>query len=215
MARTQLVRKVYLDSNGERSRSAKADWSALVFEFLAPKGEDDDEATVLDTRTISREDVEGTLPNIWACAAGHGLSQKLGDALAGIAGKAAKANETADPERGFADFAMAIFDEALEDLQNDVWVTEGEGGGAGTGSVTILLEAIVAAFADQGKVLEGEALAKVKENLKDEDWRKKAKGRADIAAHVARITAERAAARAAKAAEKADSATVDALDDLL
>lgn len=200
--RTQLVRKVYVHEDGEEGRSAKPESKSLRFEFLAPQKDENDNPVVLDTRTIDLDAFIKEQPGIAHCAFGHGLSQKLGDGLAGIAGKAAKDDVSEDKERGFVDYALSLFDDALDNLQNGVWVAEGEGS-SGSGNVTVLFEAIVAAFAKAGTDLTDEQRASVRGKLKDEQYRKDAKARSDVAAEVARITAERAAERAKKAAAKA------------
>ena len=206
MARTQLVRKVYDYEGGESGRSAKPNATVLNFEFLAPEKDENDKAVVLDTRTIDLKAFAADNAEMAFCAMAHGLSQKLGDELAGIDGKAAKANEARDDERGFVDFALSLWDDMFDNITSGVWVEEGEGS-SGAGNVTVLLEAIVAAFADAGTELDDAQKAGIRASLKDEAFRKAAKARPDVAAHVADITAKRAAERAAKAKEKAAAAT--------
>lgn len=202
MARVALVRKSYEYADGETGRSAKPGWQNLIFEFLAPEKDENANPVVLETREISRDEIPDEIAD---CALGHGLSQKLGDNLAGIAGKAAKEEPPvkADDERGFVDYALELFDDMWSDLEKGVWVAEGEGGKRGA-SVTILLEAIVAAFADAGKELDEDAVANIAAGLKDEKTRNAAKESPDVAKHMARIAAERAAARAEKAAKNAE-----------
>ncbi len=210
--KTMLSRKVYTYENGETGRSAKPGWQKLTFEFLAPNKDEKDQPIILETVSVDRSLFPA---EVLDCAIGHGLSQKLGDALAGIAGKAAKEGVSPDKERGFVDFAFELISDAIDNLKEGVWVAEGEGS-SGSGSVTILYEAIVAAFAKAGTELTDEQKASIREKLKGEDYRNAAKARKDIAAEVEKIKAARAAERAKKAAAQAKQADdLEALDELI
>ena len=214
----QVVRKSYLAAVGTAEETAKRSafpgWEVLRFEFLSPRKDANDNPIVVGTRDVQAS----TLPDeIQWCSLGHGISQKLGDDLAGIAAKAAKEEEpvSEDPEDGWAPYAMERFDYALENLIAGVWVSESEGSGGGA-SVTILLEAIVAAFADKGRELTEEEVSKLRLAVKDEDYRKKARERADVKAHMATIAAKRAEERRKKLAKEAKTATLsDIAEDLL
>jgi len=210
MARTQLLRAVYVYADGSEGRSAKPDAKALRFEFLAPEKDAEDNAVVLETRTIDLEEFAREHAGMQHCSSAHGLRQKLGDNLAGIAGKAAKEEVDADPVRGFVDFALEIFDDSWDNILNDVWVAEGEGSSGGS-NVTILLTAISRVLEAHGKEFTVEELRK---KLQDADYRTKAKANPAVALEVRKIEQERAAARLAKAEEKAAAATTDA-DDLI
>lgn len=207
----QHLRKKYVYENGESGRSAKPNWVKLVFELLGPKTDDDEPAPVVDTIEIERSEIG---EDIVACAIGHGISQKLGDDLAGIAKKAKAEGVSPDETRGYADFILERLNAMLENFAAGVWVAEGESA-SGAGSVTILLEAIVAAFKASGTELTEEQIAGVRLNLKDEAWRNQVKARADVAAQVEIIKAARAAERAKKAQEKAAAAETDDLASLV
>ena len=211
----QVVRKSYINSaDGTEKRSAFPEATTLRFYFLSPRKDAEDRPVIVGTRDIVLSTVSDDMK---ACALGHGLSQKLGDDLAGIASKAAKEETPVDidPDDGWAPYAMERFDDALANIMAGVWVTEAEGGGTAS-SVTILLEAIVATFADAGKELSDEDMAKLRNALKDEDYRKNAKARKDVAAHMAAINAKRAEERRKKAAKalKEEAPTED-IDSLL
>lgn len=212
MARVTHVRKVYVYEDGAEGRSAKPGWKKLRFEMLAPNKDDDGNFVVVDTREITPDMFDGEIVH---CAAGHGLSQKIGDDLAGIDKKAANDGASFDPETGYAAYIGQRIDDMVDNLKNGVWVAEGEGS-TGGGNVTILFEAIMRAFEEAGVDVSEEQKAGIREKLKDEQFRKNARARADVAMHVAEITAERAAARAKAAAEKAAEASdEDTVADLL
>lgn len=205
------VRKVYEFENGERGRSAKPDWTALHFELLGTGKDADGKAVVVDTVTVERS---GIVDDIAACAVGHGLSQKLGDDLSGIAKKADADGASFDETNGFAAYIRERLEAMLDNFSNGVWVAEGEGA-TGSGNVTILLEAMVRVFEAAGKDLSDEQLATIRNNLKDEDYRKGVKARPDVDKHVKAIQLERAQARLAAAENAAENADTGGLDDLL
>lgn len=213
--RTQLVRKVYIYADGEEGRSAKPEATGLRFEFLAPEKDENDNLVVLETRTIDLEAFATEHPDMMHCAFGHGLSQKLGDNLAGIVGKAAKQEPPveADPERGFVDFGLELFDDAWDNILADVWVAEGEGS-SGAQNVTILFTAIVNVLTKHGKAFEEQ---EIRTKLRDADYRTKAKANPEVAAEVRKIELERAQDRLRKAEAKAAAAddSVEGLDDLV
>lgn len=206
-SKTTLARKVYTYSDGETGRSAKPGWTKLTFELLAPEKDSDGNAIVLESVDVTPdmfpEDIQ------W-CAIGHGLSQKLGDNLAGIAGKAAKDEDAPDfdEERGYVDYAVILLSDAIDNLKNGVWVSESEGS-SGPGSVTMLYEAIVAAFTEAGSELSEEQLANIRTKLKDEDYRKAAKANPSVDAKYKELAAKRAAERAKAAKAKAKDAGAD------
>lgn len=210
--RTQLVRKVYLDAEGESQRSAHKDAQVLRFEFLAPEKDAEDNAVVLEVRNVDLQGFLAEHSDMAFCAMGHGLSQKLGDNLAGIAGKAAKAEPSVepDPERGFVDFALELFDDALDNILSDVWVAEGEGS-SGAGNVTILVQAIVAVLEANGREAD---VAEIRGKVKDKDYREKAKANPHVAAEVRKLEQARAEERLKKAQEKAAEASTEGLDEL-
>ena len=148
------------------------------------------------------------------CAIGHGFMQKIGDDMAGIDKKALIDGISFDTKTGFSEYIADRISDMVENFTANVWVAEGEGATGGS-NITILSQAIFATFAAAKQELDDDAKAKVMVRLQDEDYRKKAKLRPDIASHVAKITAYRAAERADAAAKKAKGTTAADLKDLL
>lgn len=194
------VRKVYEYDDGSEGRSAKPNWTKLRFEALAPEKDGDDNFVVLDSRTIERE--AALKWDIAPCAMGHGLSQKVGDDLAGLPKKAKEDGASFDPEKGYSEYAMERVDAMLDNFANGIWVTESEGG-SGAGSVTILFTAICQAYEQGGAALDEDAQAELRGKLKDEEFRKAAAEVAEVKAAMEEIKAARAAERAKKAREAA------------
>ena len=211
MARTTHLRKRYEYEDKTTGRSAKPKWTALLFDLISPVKNSDDELVVLDTVRVERDDFTDEMID---CAVGHGFMQKIGDDMAGIDKKALTDGIAFDAKTGFSDYIADRIADMLENFGANVWVAEGEGATGGS-NITILSQAIFATFAAAKQELDDEAKAKVMVRLQDEDYRKKAKLRPDIASHVARITAERAAERAEAAAKKAKGTTAADLKDLL
>ena len=145
----QHLRKVYVYDNGETGRSAKPNWQELRFELLGPKGDGDEAAPVVDTFAVERASLTD---DIVACAIGHGVSQKMGDAIAGIAKKAKADGVEYDPKTGLSAYIKELLSDMADNFAQGVWVAEGESASGG-GSVTILLEAIIAAFANAGQTV--------------------------------------------------------------
>lgn len=213
MARATHVRKVYVKGD-ETKRSAFEGWEVLRFEMLAPEKDAEGNPVVIDTFDVSRGEVPQSIAD---CAFGHGISQKLGDNLAGIDKKvSAEGSELPgyDAQRGYANAIRALLEDQMEDLRNGIWVSEAEGG-AGGGNVTILLEAVKAAFAKGGTELSDEQIAAFKTALADKEQAKAVKSNPAIAAEIARINKERADARAKEAAKRAKDAGAGGLADLL
>jgi hypothetical protein len=192
MTRNAISRKSYVYADGTTSRSAKTGWTGLRFEVF--NGRDADEKpVVINTIDMPRDSFNA---DILSCAAGHGLMQKIGDELAGYDKKAEKAGAAADHA-----FVTGLISDAFDNLKSGVWVEEGEGSGGG-GNVTVLLEAVVAAYAESGVTLTPEQTAGLMKKLADKAERDGLKANPIVAKHVAIITANRAAERA-KAATKA------------
>lgn len=207
----QHLRKKYVYDDGKSGRSAKPNWVKLVFELLGPKGEGEESAPVVDTFEVERS---ALTEDIVSCAIGHGISQKMGDDLAGLPKKAKADGVEYDEKKGFSEYIAERLEDMVDNFAAGVWVAEGESA-SGSGSVTILLEAIVGAFAKVDTALTEEQIAGIRDNLKSEDWRNQVKERADVKAEIARITAERAAQRAQKAQAKLAEEGVGDLDALL
>lgn len=211
MARLQHVRKVYTYADGSTGRSAKPEWVKLTFEMLGPKGDDDETAPVVDTFDFVRDDIP---QEIHWCSSGHGLSQKGGDDIAGIAKKAKESGYDYDPVRGYADCIKERLGNVYDNILAGIWVAEGESS-SGAGNVTILLQAVMQVFENANRELSEDQIAAFRENLKDEEYRNELKARPDIDLQVRKILEERAAERRAQAEAKLESTDVGSLDDLL
>lgn len=207
MARAQHIRKVYVNGDGETSRSAKPG-TVLRFEMFGTAKDDDGKPVVIDTFDV---DVAKLGQDMLECAMRHGVSQKLGDNIAGIETKVTKSQDTEDPlptfdvETGYAPAIRAILESQWEDLAGGVWVSESEGGG-GSGNVTMLLEAVQAAFAKEGQELSEKQVKAFREQLADKDAAKAIKSNPQVAAEYQAIQAKRAQERAKAAAAKAKEA---------
>jgi hypothetical protein len=208
--RQSHARKVFVYADGTEGRSAKPGWTHLKFEMFAPDKDEDDKPIVVDTFTIEAGAYSDEMNQ---CAIGYGLSQKLGDAYANLDKKAKDREEDFDPETGYATTIRGILEEWNENLLAGVWITESEGTGGGA-SVTILSEAIFAAFEEAGMDVTDEVKAQVMQNLKDETYRAASKKLPAVDKHVKRITAERAVKRSEEAAAKAAKAGKSAATDL-
>lgn len=201
--RNAISRKSYRYQDGTTSRSAKAGWTALVFELFDGR---DAEGKGIVAGTIEFPKAElGS--EVLECAMGHGLSQKLGDELAGIEAKRTKAAENGEAFETAAEFASYLLTNMWDNLKSGVWVEEGEGGGA-AGNVTLLFEAILAAFEKAGKPISEDKHPTLRKHLEDKTYRDDARSNPHVKAELSRIVAERAAerAKAAKAAAKTAAA---------
>lgn len=203
MAKMSVSRKVYVLADGTTSNRAKPNWSSLRFELFGANKDAEGKNVVVDTVDIPQDVFSA---EIMACAAGHGLMQKIGDNMAGIEGQAKKDMEAGvseavfDPQKGYAAYARYLIEGMVDNLKAGAWVEEGEASG-GAGNVTILLEATVAAYADQGKILTDAHKKELVAKFEDKAARDATRKIPAIAAHIARIVAERAAERAKKAQE--------------
>ena len=215
MATKQMrIRRKYTYADGNTGSSAKAGVLSLTMECLGTPKEDANGKRVYPVV----HEVVVTLADFPAevieAATWHGLSQKLGDANASVAKIAKDEQIKDDPERALADLTQSTILEMIEDLKNGFWVTESEGG-SGDGSTTMLLEAIVNVLTKAGAEPDAEKLVKIKTAIADTDQAKAFRARPDIAAELAQIKAERAAARAKAAKAKAKEQTPEtSLSDL-
>lgn len=203
--RTSRLRKMYEYDDGRTGRSAKPGWKALIFEVLAAKT--GDEYPVAETIRIERD----TLPaDMWDCGSGHGVMQKVGDEISGIARQLSKDGVAEDTKLGYAPQVAESIRDAVANLQAGVWVEEGEGS-SGAGNVTILIEAIGRVYTEAGHELTPDVLQSIRTKAKDADYRKGARARTDVAKHVRDIELERAKERAKAAAQaaKTDKPEVD------
>lgn len=125
----------------------------------------------------------------------HGLHQKIGDTFAGAA-KALEKGDTTDPVQWAIDEATAVH----ETLAGGDWGAERV---AGEPPITMLVEAARRWAERDGKRFDE---AKAREKLKDAAYAKAFRAGPVVAAILASIRAERAAARATELAEKASAA---------
>lgn len=124
MARSTVCKRVYIDADGEEYSNMPADPSIIVkqeFRF------NDNETRVVNVEEFS--------PAIRAGAMLHGFNQALGDSFAGAS--------------GIVTDALADFDARYATLSSGVWTSRS--GGAGSRSDSILAEAMLAYFDDEGK----------------------------------------------------------------
>lgn len=180
-----VVSKIYLSADGE-SRHANATATALRFDF----GGEADPITV---------EFDSLSDDIMKAAAAHGLSQKLGDALAAPRGT--------DMESRVSRLVATI-----EALQDGSWVSQRESVGAPKGD---LFSALIRYAAEKsGGECSKEQEQRIANRLKEmtpED-RRATSATPAIAKHINDIRMERAAAKAAKLA---GAEGTDELDDLV
>lgn len=212
MAKLSIMRKSYVMADGSVRKSAHPEWQSIRFELFGTERKDD-KPVVVKTVDYSRDTFSEA---ILACAAGHGLMQKLGDDMAGLAASAVEDGFTPDDKNGYSEYVAERLQNMVDNFANGVWVEEGEGS-SGAGNVTILLEAICRAFAAKGNPLDDEGKRAMLAKLADKGTRDGAKKLPEVNMHIAIITAERAAERAKKAQEvvAANSTDGGALDTLL
>lgn len=170
--RADVCKKVYLDKDGNESRSAHPGVVAQEFRFANDQ-----------THRVLFEELP---ENIQFCAGRHGLFQKLGDEYSNA--------------KGDANVAENDFLSLLEQLQAGNWVTQK---GAGVPRISIVLEAIIRAYAAKGDPMDETRIAAARESLKDQDVLNGAKDDEPIAAQITIINRERAEAREAAAVAKA------------
>lgn len=207
--RMKVLRKVYVHNDGSEGRSVKPESETLRFDFFGAETDDDDNAVVAQSFPINLREFSQNVEMAF-CAMAHGLSQKLGDAVAGIAKKAAKDGVDPDPKTGYADYALEMVSDLFDDIANGVWVAEGEGGD-GVARVSMWAQAIFNVKVAAGQEAD---LAEIKAKLKGEEYRDTAKKVPQVLAEYRKLEKERADERAAKAAEaaaKAGDAGLDAL----
>lgn len=208
--RNSILRKLYVYPDGSTSRSAKPGWASVrfdVFSGFTPGATAEDKPTPVVGKSIgfSREDAS----RVMDCAFGHGLMQKIGDEIAGWQKKAEKASAKAD-----WNFVVGLIEDMIDTLTSGVWVEEGEGSSAG--NVTLLFQALVAAYEEAlGRPLTDEGKAAMLGKLSEKAEREAAKAIPQVAKHLARLTAERAAARAEEAAKASEGSGAEKLSAFL
>lgn len=208
--RVTHARKVYVYEDDTTGRSAKPNWKTLRFELIKPEKDAEGNLVVCDTVDIPRDTF---LPEILDCGAGHGLMQKIGDDLAGLATKAKADQFSPDPETGFAEYIKQRIADMLDNFAAGVWITESEGKSGA--NVTILLDAMMRAFSDSGMELSEEQVAGIREKLKDEKYRSDAQAMPAVKAYVEEIKLERAKERAKAAKEAAKDAGASDMSALI
>ena len=198
MARTSICSRLYIDKDGNEFKNMPADPSRIVGQtFNFTNGEKRQVSPVEFTDAIRHG------------AMLHGFNQAYGDAFAGA--------------KGDADDAVALFDARDNTLRaNSMW-TSRTGGTGGAKMDSILVEAVVATYADadiekEATVIRAYFLCEDfvgdEADLKTErtNRRKKWMKREDTAAHYATIKAERDAKKVTVSADSDEA--VDMLDDI-
>lgn len=100
------------------------------------------------------------------------------------------------------DKVIEAVDETIADLKNGVWI---ELGGDGEPKVTMLATAVKLALEDSGETVDADRFKSIIDKLANEDYRKKARANAVVAAHVANLKLESARQRAMDAMKAAQS----------
>ncbi len=191
------MRKVFVNADGTTSKSADKGWIALRFDLFNVAKDDKDQFVVCDSFEVKKEDLPALM---FDAAVGYGLSQKMGDSVAGIVKYAEKPEIGFKPDTitGYATLIRTMLSELWEDIRNGFWTDEKEGGDGGA-SITILLAAILRAFSSSGIILTEAQAEGIKAKLATKEGREAFAARKDVKVHVAAIKAERAAEAAAKA----------------
>lgn len=212
------MRKMFVNADGSVSRSADKGWSALRIELFNVAKDDKGNFVVADTVDFEKAKLTEAMAD---AAAGYGLSQKLGDSVSGIVKQAADEGFTPDAKTGYATLIKKVLLEGWEDIVNGFWTEEKTEGESGGGSVTIILQGVVAAFKKAGLELTEAKLVALREKLGTKEGREAFMKRPDVKAEVAQIKAERAVAAAKAAADAAakvdDASAADttALDEMI
>jgi hypothetical protein len=134
-------------------------------------------------------------------------SGSLANAMLMFAAKQKASNATGGRD---ATERFEIIEGIFENLHSGVWSERAAGAGEG-GNVSMLAQAMLAAYAEQGKDLTIEQVrAAIK--AKDDEWRKNATRDPRVKKHLDRLRAEAAAKRAEESAKKGGSADGDLPD---
>ena len=201
--RNSVSRASFKRPDGSYHRSPSPDWTELRIEVFTGERDKEGKPVVRENLDFPRSEVP---EDVFNCAAGHGLKQKIGDEFSRAAGIAKDTGES------IPDIVVQRAMDMWDNLKSGVWVSESEGG---AGNLTVLLEAITRALAGtpDAVVVEGdeEATAANKARLlkklsDDEKWRADARKHTTVAFHVKTIEAERAAKRLAAAKEAMEKA---------
>lgn len=176
-------KSLYVDGKGETSRSPTADTEIVRFVF------DGFENSPVD---LVINEISDAIAHLAIC---QGLNIKLQRSYNTAKGNAAQMRDECEATR--------------DNLLNDVWTSEREGGLR----IGDLADAIKATLTDEGESVDDERFARIKETLKDESKRDKAKASPKVQAHLTRIMAEKAAERAKVAGEAASKTETSGLTD--
>ena len=198
MARTSICSRTYLDADGNEFKNMPADPSKITGQvFTFTNGE---------TRTVTHDKYSDAMRH---GAMLHGFNQAYGDSFAGA--------------KGDADDAVALFDARHNTLYTNAMWTSRTGGTGGAKMDSILVEAVIATYADNDIVKEAdvvrahflcedfvgdEADLKTERTKRRKRWMK----RDDTLAHYAAIKAERDAKKVTIEADSEEA--VDMLDDI-
>ena len=176
-------KSLYVNANGETSRSPTGETEIVRFVFDGFEN---------DPVDLKISEISDTISHLAIC---QGLNIKLQRSYNTAKGNAAQMRDECEATR--------------DNLLNDVWTSEREGGLR----IGDLADAIKATLTDEGESVDDERFARIKETLKDESKRDKAKASPKVQAHLTRIVAEKAAKRAAEAGEAASKTTESGLTD--
>ncbi len=198
MPRTSICSRTYLDSDGNEFKNMPADPSKIIAQMFT--------FTNGDKRQVSPSAYTDAIRH---GAMLHGFNQAYGDAFAGA--------------KGDADDAVALFDARHTTLMDNAMWTSRTGGTGGSKMDSILVEAVIATYADNDIEKEADVIRAYflcedfvgdEGDLKTErtNRRKKWMKREDTAAHYATIKAERDAKKVTVSADS-DEAT-DMLDEI-
>ena len=144
--------------------------------------------TDADTKTVKLSDFSEEMQT---CFGWYGLSQKLGDAFAGVKG---------DVTDGIEEF-----DSMMEQILAGTWVTEATAGIR----PSMVCDAIVAALEANGETVNDERRDAIREKIKDPEKRKGATADPAVKAQLEKIKADRAVTRAKEAAKKAKGQVIE------
>ena len=198
MARTSICSRVYFDKDGNEFKNMPADPSKIVGQLFNFTNGVSRKITPADYTSSIRHGAEL-----------HGLNQAYGDSFAGA--------------KGDADDAVALFDARHNTLMKSEMWTSRTGGTGGVKMDSILVEAVIATYADNDIEKEADVIRAYflcedfvgdEADLKTErtNRRKKWMKREDTAAHYALIKAERDAKKVTVSADSDEA--VDMLDDI-
>lgn len=169
-------------ADGSTGKTVRADAVSIEFDFLGTE-----QKRVIDLTKIPESSR--------LCAFVFGVRQK-------------GQNTYANAKEEGIETKLEQFDTVVELLMAGNWVQEGEKTGP---RLTVILEAVVAAKLNAGLEMGDDAVADLREKLKDKTFRDGVKANLDVKAEMERISSERSAARAKKAKDKAKGSDLDAL----